>query len=120
MTSRMILYVRLLFLGLLLVGFGTWLLVTETGAATATIYFGNGGVINYVDDATIHDWTVLGVVLLLAVMAIPFLVWSDARRKGFSRRAALLWAAASFLFFPFGPVLYLLLRQGEAQLPERG
>ena len=122
MTGRMKLYVGLLALGLLLVGVGTWLLFTHTGASTTSTYIAEDGVINIViDDAPTLGWTgLVGFVLLPAVMAVPFLVWSDARRKGASRRDALLWAAASFVFVPFGLILYLLLRRSEPQLEGPG
>ena len=58
--------------------------------------------------AQIANWIILGV----PVLVIAFLVGRDAQRKGLSRGAVSGWTAASILFFPVAPIIYLLVRKG--------
>lgn len=57
--------------------------------------------------AQIANWVILGI----PIPVIAILVWRDTRRKGLSRGAVSVWTAASILFFPVAPIIYLLVRK---------
>ena len=114
MTNRMVLYIRILLISLLTIGLGIWLLFNQSGiSSTSTENSVINGAITHIHNSDTFDWSViLGFFILLALMIIPFLVWNDARKRGYSQTRSFIWAAISFFLLPFGLILYLLTKRG--------
>jgi cell division protein FtsW (lipid II flippase) len=55
-------------------------------------------------------YVILLLVLLVLVVGVIMLYTADAESRGFSRGQVFIIRTASFIFFPFGFLAYLILR----------